>query len=271
MPITRFAPSPTGHLHLGHARAALFAWSRGTCLLRLEDIDPNRCRPEYAAAIPEDLAWLGLHPHAPVRIQSQHLPDYRATLNALSACGLIYPCFCTRADIATSANAPHGPDGSPLYPGTCRTLDPALRADRLARGDRHALRLDMTAATAQAGPLTYTEAGQHHPCHPQAFGDAVLARKDAPASYHLCATHDDAIQGVTLVTRGEDLRPATHLHRLLQALMRWPEPDYAHHPLLLDATGQRLSKRDGAATLRSLRASGATPAEVRRMAAPPPP
>ena len=266
MPITRFAPSPTGYLHLGHARAALFAWSRGDCLLRLEDIDPGRCRPEYAAAIPEDLAWLGLHPHGPVRVQSQHLPEYRAVLDALETRGLVYPCFCTRADIAASAGAPHGPDGAPLYPGTCRTLDQALRAERLARGDRHALRLDMAAAAAEAGPLTYSEAGERHPCHPEAFGDAVLARKDAPASYHLCATHDDAVQGVTLVTRGEDLRPATHLHRLLQSLMGWPEPEYIHHPLLLNATGQRLSKRDGAATLRALREAGTPPEEVQRLA-----
>ncbi len=264
--ITRFAPSPTGFLHLGHARAALFAWSRGACLLRLEDIDPGRCRPDYAAAIPEDLAWLGLHPHGEVRVQSRHLPDYRAVLDALGRRGLVYPCFCTRADIAASAGAPHGPDGAPLYPGTCRVMDPALRAERLARGDRHALRLDMARAAAQAGPLTYREAGARHPCRPEAFGDAVLARKDAPASYHLCATHDDAMQGVTLVTRGEDLRPAAHLHRLLQVLMGWPEPEYAHHPLLLDDAGRRLSKRDGAATLRSLRNAGVTAAEVRQMA-----
>lgn len=264
--ITRFAPSPTGFLHLGHARAALFAWARGDCLLRLEDIDPGRCRPEYAAAIPEDLAWLGLHPHGPARVQSRHLPEYRAVLDALAARGLAYPCFCTRADIAASAHAPHGPDGAPLYPGTCRHLDPALRAERLARGDRHALRLDMAAAAAQAGPLTYREAGQRHPCRPGMFGDAVLARKDAPASYHLCATHDDWVQGVTLVTRAEDLRPATHLHRLLQALMGWPEPEYAHHPLLLDAAGRRLSKRDGALTLRAMRAAGVAAAEVRRVA-----
>ena len=271
MPVTRFAPSPTGYLHLGHARAALFAWSHGDCLLRLEDIDPGRCRPEYAAAIPEDLAWLGLRPHGPVRVQSQHLPEYRAVLDALAARGLVYPCFCTRADIAASANAPHDLDGAPFYPGTCRTLDPALRADRLARGDRHALRLDMAAAAAQAGPLTYAEAGERHPCHPEAFGDAVLGRKDAPASYHLCATCDDAVQGVTLVTRGEDLRSATHLHRLLQALMRWPEPGYAHHPLLLDAAGRRLSKRDGALTLRALREAGVTPEEARRTARAPKP
>jgi glutamyl-Q tRNA(Asp) synthetase len=266
--ITRFAPSPTGLLHLGHARAALFAWERGDkVLLRLEDIDPGRCRLEYADAIRADLAWLGLHPDGPVRVQSCNLAEYRAVLDDLVARGLAYPCFCTRADIAASAGAPHGPDGAPLYPGACRTLDPALRADRLARGDRHALRLDMAAACALAGPLRMTEAGQRLPCRPEAFGDVVLARKDAPASYHLCATHDDAVQGVTLVTRGEDLRPAASLHRLLQALMEWPEPAYAHHPLLLDAAGRRLSKRDGAVTLRALREGGAMPEDVRRMVA----
>ncbi len=266
--ITRFAPSPTGLLHLGHARAALFAWERGgTVLLRLEDIDPGRCRPKYAEAILSDLAWLGLRPDGPVRVQSRHLAEYRAVLDNLVARELAYPCFCTRADIAASAEAPHGPDGAPLYPGTCRMLDPALRADRLARGDRHALRLDMAAAYPQAGPLQMTDAGQRVPCRPEAFGDVVLARKDAPASYHLCATYDDAVQGVTLVTRGEDLRPAASLHRLLQALMGWPEPAYAHHPLLLDASGRRLSKRDGAVTLHALREGGATPEDVRRIAA----
>ncbi len=267
MAITRFAPSPTGLLHLGHARAALFAWRHGTrCLLRLEDIDPARCQPEYAAGIMEDLAWLGLVPHGPVRVQSQHLKEYRAVLDGLAERGLVYPCFCTRADIVASAAAPQGPDGTPLYPGACRTMDLGLRVDRLARGDRHALRLDVAAAMVLAGPLTYSEAGQRIPCRPEAFGDAVLARKDAPASYHLCATHDDAVQGVMLVTRGEDLRPAAHLHRLLQAVMGWPEPDYLHHPLLLDANGRRLSKRDGAATLRGMREAGMTQEEVRRRA-----
>ena len=201
-----------------------------------------------------------------MRVQSGHLPEYRAVLGALEDRGLLYPCFCTRADIAASANAPHGPDGAPVYPGTCRVLDLAIRADRLARGDRHALRLDMAGAVKLAGPLTYCEAGERHPCNPAAFGDAVLARKDAPASYHLCATHDDWMQGVTLVTRGEDLRPAAHLHRLLQVLMGWPEPQYAHHALLLDAAGRRLSKRDGAVSLRALRESGVSAPEVRRMA-----
>ena len=265
---TRFAPSPTGYLHLGHANAALFAWRRareagGRFLLRLEDIDPSRCRPDYAEAILEDLAWLGLDWDGAVRVQSEHLPEYRAALDGLAAMGLLYPCFCTRADIAASASAPHGPDG-PVYPGTCRHLPRALVADRLARGDRHALRLDMAAALRRTGPLSWHEEGEGRlACRPEAFGDPVLARKDAPASYHLCVTHDDALQGVTLVTRAADLRAATSLHRLLQALFGWEEPRYAHHALLLDAQGRRLSKRDGAATLRSLREAGVSAEAVR--------
>ncbi len=274
---TRFAPSPTGLLHLGHARSALAAWRRaretgGRFLLRLEDIDPGRCRPGYAAAIQEDLAWLGLRWDGPVRVQSRHLPEYRAVLDGLAARGLLYPCFCTRADILRevegAASAPHGPDGAPLYPGTCRALPAGERARRGPAGERHALRLDMARALAAApGPLSYEEEGEGAvPCRPERFGDAVLARKDAPASYHLCVTHDDAAQGVTAVTRGEDLRPATELHRLLQALMGWPAPRYAHHALLTDAAGRRLSKRDGAPSLRALREQGATPAQVRAMA-----
>lgn len=274
--VTRFAPSPTGFLHLGHAHAALFAWTRarragGRFLLRIEDIDPARCRPDFAAAIEEDLAWLGLDWDGAVRVQSRHLPEYRGALDALAARGLLYPCFCTRADIAreiaASATAPHGPDG-PLYPGTCRRLKPQERAARLARGEPHALRLDTARALAEAPPgLSFHEVGEGRlRCDPARFGDPVLARKDVPASYHLCVAHDDALQGVTLVTRAVDLKPATELHRLLQSLMGWPEPAYAHHGLLTDATGRRLAKRDHAATLRDLRAAGATPAEVRRMA-----
>lgn len=273
--VTRFAPSPTGHLHLGHAHAALFAWrlaraAGGRFLLRIEDIDPTRCRPEFTAAILEDLAWLGLDWDGEVRVQSAHLPEYRRALDALQARGLLYPCFCTRGDIAreiaASASAPHGPDG-PLYPGTCRRLPPEERAARLARAEPHALRLDMAAALATLrAPLTFAEHGARFTCDPAQFGDAVLARKDVPASYHLCVTHDDALQGVTLVTRGEDLRLATHLHRLLQQLMGWPEPRYAHHGLLTDAQGRRLAKRDRAATLREMRAAGVTPAEARKRA-----
>jgi glutamyl-Q tRNA(Asp) synthetase len=260
MTITRFAPSPTGYLHLGHAFSAFDAWHRarqagGRFLLRLEDIDPGRCRPEYADAIQEDLAWLGLDWDGPVRVQSEHFTEYQSVLDGLAERRLVYPCFCTRAEIAASAAAPHGPDGTPLYPGTCRELSAAERADRIAAGERFALRLDMAAA-ARPG-LSYQEVGEGRvACHPGQFGDVVLARKDAPASYHLCVTHDDAVQGVTLVTRGADLKPATDLHRLLQALMDWPAPTYAHHKLITDPTGRRLAKRDKAVTLRSLRAEG---------------
>jgi glutamyl-Q tRNA(Asp) synthetase len=276
---TRFAPSPTGLLHLGHAVSALTAWRRareagGRFLLRLEDIDPARCRPEFAAAIVEDLAWLGLDWDGPVRVQSAHIAEYRAALDALAGRDLLYPCFCTRADIAReiahSAAAPHGPppvtpDGTPLYPGTCRRLPHCERAGRIESGEPHALRLDMAAALAACGDsLAWEEEGEGRlPADAAPFGDAVLARKDAPASYHLCVTHDDAAQGVTLVTRGADLRPSTALHRLLQRLMGWPAPLYAHHRLVTDARGRRLAKRDGAATLRELRARGMSPAEVR--------
>lgn len=276
--VTRFAPSPTGPLHLGHLHSALCGWTRarragGRFLLRLEDIDPGRCRPEHAAAIPADLAACGLDWDGPVRVQSAHMADYRRTLDALAARDLLYPCFCTRAavlaDIAAAGAAPHqAPDGSALYPGTCRRLSPAERADRLAAGQPHALRLDMAGAC-RAAPrnLTRHEEGQGRvSCRPDAFGDVVLARRDVPASYHLCATHDDAAQGVTWVTRGLDLAPSADLHRLLQALMAWPEPAYAHHRLLTDAHGRRLAKRDRAATLRDLLARGMTPGEVQAMA-----
>lgn len=271
--VTRFAPSPTGYLHLGHAFSALTAWRRarragGRFLLRLEDIDPGRCRPEFSAAILEDLAWLGLDWDGEVRIQSAHLRDYRTALDGLAARGLVYPCFCTRTkiarEVAGSAAAPHAPDGVPLYPGTCRRLPEAVRAARLVAGEEHALRLDMARALAVVpGSLDYEEEGKGTvACEPARFGDVVLARKDAPASYHLCVTHDDALQGVTLVTRGEDLKPATDLHRLLQALLGWPTPRYAHHALLTDAAGRRLAKRDRAKTLRQMRTAGVTPGEL---------
>jgi glutamyl-Q tRNA(Asp) synthetase len=264
MVITRFAPSPTGYLHLGHAFSAFNAWKRarsagGQFLLRLEDIDPGRCRPHFATAILDDLTWLGLVWDGPVRTQSEHLADYQAALDALRERHLIYPCFCTRADIAreisASASAPHAPDGAPLYPGTCRRLSPAERTTKIAVGKPFALRLDM-AAVLQPDLSYQEEGGGRIACHPEQFGDVVLARKDAPASYHLCVTHDDALQGVTLVTRGEDLQPATSLHRLLQTLMEWEAPAYAHHHLLTNPAGRRLAKRDKAMTLRSLRAEG---------------
>jgi glutamyl-Q tRNA(Asp) synthetase len=274
--VTRFAPSPTGGLHLGHAHAALFAASLaaragGRFLLRLEDIDTTRCRPEFAAGILADLAWLGLVWEQPVRVQSVHFDEYRAILVRLDAQGLLYPCFCTRtaiaSEIAASGGAPQGPDG-PLYPGTCRHLSAGARAARLAAGEGHALRLDIAAALAVLGrPLSYHELGQgRRACDPARFGDVVLARRDVPASYHLCVTHDDAAQGVTLVTRGVDLQPATDLHRLLQELLGWPEPAYAHHPLILGVDGKRLAKREGAPTLTALRAAGMAPAAVRALA-----
>ena len=264
--VTRFAPSPTGYLHLGHAYAAWTAWRRardacGRFLLRLEDIDPERCRPDFAAAIEADLRWLGLDWDEPVLRQSERLETYAGALQELRARGLAYPCFCSRADIARevarSTSAPHGPDHAPLYPGTCRSLNSARRAVLLADGAPHVLRLDMATALRDGRALTFTdEAVGDVTAHPAMFGDVVLARRDVAASYHFCATFDDAAQGVTLVTRAEDLREAAHLHRLLQHLMGWPIPRYAHHALLRDGEGQRLSKRDNAVSLRALRADG---------------
>lgn len=270
-PVTRFAPSPTGYLHEGHAFSALFAARAaqaggGRFLLRIEDIDPTRCRPEYERAIYDDLAWLGLNWDTPVRRQSDHFAEYGAALQALTARGLIYPCFCTRKEIATeialSAGAPQGPDG-PLYPGTCRHLGAATRAARIDSGAPYALRLDMAHATAEAGPLTLVESGTTFAATPEIFGDVVLGRKETPASYHLAVTLDDALQGVTLVTRGDDLKPAAHLHRLLQALLGLPAPEWRHHKLLTDDAGKRLAKRDNAPPLRDLRAAGLTASDLR--------
>jgi glutamyl-Q tRNA(Asp) synthetase len=269
--VTRFAPSPTGLLHIGHAYSAWVGWraarqAGGRFLLRIEDIDEGRCRPEFEAAIREDLAWLGLDWDGPVWRQSERLPVYAAALERLRAMGVLYPCFCTRkdiqAEIARIGSAPHGPDG-PLYPGTCRGLSEAERAARLAAGVPHALRLDVAKAAALAGPLAWLDrdAGRRQAC-PELLGDAVLARKDLATSYHLSVVVDDAAQGVTLVTRGLDLFHATHLHRLLQALLDLPEPDYLHHRLLTDAAGARLAKRTDAASIRALRQAGRTPAEA---------
>lgn len=273
--VTRFAPSPTGHLHLGHAHSALFGWraakaSGGRFLLRIEDIDRQRCRPEFERDLLEDLAWLGLDWEQPVRRQSDHFDDYRSALARLQDMGVVYPCFCTRKDIAAeiarAGHAPHGPDG-PLYPGLCRTLPPAVRADRVAAGEAYALRLDVAAAKAIAGPLRWHDRAQGwQEATPEILGDVVLARKDTPTSYHLSVTVDDHLQGVTLVTRGEDLFFATHLHRLLQALLRFDPPDHHHHGLLRNEQGERLAKRDRAKTLRSLREAGVRPEEVRAMA-----
>lgn len=268
---TRFAPSPTGLLHLGHAFAALFAHraarrDNGRFLLRIEDIDPGRCREDFVAAIETDLAWLGLDWDGPVRRQSRHLDDYQAALDRLAGLGLLYPCFCTRTDILREVEnagaAPQGPDG-PLYPGLCRALSATEKNARLAAGQPFALRLDMARATAAAGRLTWTDlAAGEQTARPDLFGDVVLARKDTPASYHLAVTVDDALQGVTLVTRGEDLFAASHVHRLLQALLGLPVPLWRHHRLLTDGSGRRLAKRDRAATLRSLREASADPGEV---------
>jgi glutamyl-Q tRNA(Asp) synthetase len=255
--VTRFAPSPTGLLHLGSAHAALFAHARaraagGRFLLRIEDIDSQRCRPEYTEAILQDLAWLGLTWDGPVRRQSEHRAEYDAAIATLAARGLAYPCFCSRSDIAAAASAPHGPDG-PIYPGTCRHLAQAERNRRMA--EPHAWRLDVAQAMREA-PTPGADA----------YGDVVIGRRDAIGSYHLCVTHDDALQGVTLVTRAMDLLPAVSLHNLLQRLMGWPIPSYEHHPLLTDASGNRLTKRDRATGLRALRESGATAEQVRVMA-----
>ena len=272
--VTRFAPSPTGRLHLGHAYAALFAHDTakragGRFLLRIEDIDASRCRPAFVAGIIEDLAWLGLIWGEPVRRQSEHLADYAAALGRLQDLGVIYPCFCTRKDIAEeiarSAHAPHGPEGA-LYPGLCRHLDDGERQARLDSGAPYALRLDVALARRLApAPLFFEDAGAGKvEAKPGLLGDVVLARKDAPTSYHLAVTVDDALQGVTLITRSQDLFHATHLHRLLQALLGLPTPAYQHHPLLLDDNGRRFAKRDHAATLEALRRSGASLDDVRR-------
>jgi glutamyl-Q tRNA(Asp) synthetase len=281
MIVTRFAPSPTGLLHLGHAFAALTAYeaarqAEGRFLLRMEDIDTSRCKPEYERAIAEDLAWLGLDWERPVRRQSEHFADYAAALEVLDHKGVLYPCFCTRKEIAEeialASAAPHGPEG-PIYPGTCRNLTPGERARRQASAAGFALRLDVAkAATLLTQPLVFEEAGRgpggetgSQPVRPEGLGDVVLARKEMPASYHLAVVVDDALQGVTLVTRGEDLFAVTPIHRLLQALLGLPAPVYAHHRLILDAEGRKFSKRDRAATLRFLREKGVTPDTVRAL------
>lgn len=271
-PITRFAPSPTGYLHLGHAHSALFGWRQamveadGRFIVRVEDIDAGRCREEFVAALLEDLAWLGLCWDTPVRRQSQHMAEYQVALERLTALNVIYPCFCTRKDIAHAGHAPHGPDG-PLYPGTCRTLSASQRVATRATGQPYALRLDVAAALRLSGPLFWHDrAAGTLRAQPEILGDVVLARKDTPTSYHLSVTVDDHLQGITLVTRGVDLFHATHIHRLLQALLGLETPEYHHHPLLTNPAGQRLAKRDGAMALRALRVAGYSATAVRAMA-----
>ena len=275
---TRFAPSPTGYLHLGHAFSALTAFEAaraagGRLLLRIEDIDSGRCRPEYEAAILEDLAWLGMAWEPPLLRQSQRLARYRAALEALIARGLVYRCFKTRkALLAEIASAPHGP--APVYVGA--PLPAAEEEKRLAAGEDHAWRLSLAACRESLGAayaqLSFFEegqgpAGEHGRirAEPERLGDVVIARKDAGVSYHLASCLDDAECGITQVIRGEDLHEAAHLHRLLQALFGWPEPRYRSHRLILGADGKRLAKRDQAATLQSLRAAGATASDVRAL------
>ena len=283
-PVFRFAPSPNGYLHLGHALSALlnFDLARmcgGSFLLRIEDIDATRCRPEFEAAIVQDLAWLGIEWETPVRRQSEHLAEYRKAVEKLAAQGLIYPGFESRAEIArlvaqreVNGPWPRDPDGAPLYPGAAKLLSPDERAQLIESGALYALRLDMAAARAGAGELSWIEQGEGPggetgtvAAQPQVWGDVVLARKDTPTSYHLAVVLDDALQGVTDVVRGEDLFWSTSVHRLLQKLLDLPEPAYRHHQLLLDAAGQKLSKSTLATGLRELRAAGATPADIRRL------
>jgi glutamyl-Q tRNA(Asp) synthetase len=268
--VTRFAPSPTGYLHLGHVRSAWEGWraardAGGRFLLRIEDIDRGRCRPEFDRAIRGDLLSLGLDWDGEVRRQSEHFADYQAALARLEAQGLLYPCFCTRkdiqAEIARAGGAPQGEDG-PVYPGTCKQLASDQRQERIESGVDYALRLDVSAALARSGALYWSEHNRRIAADPAVLGDVVLARKDTPTSYHLAVTVDDALQGVTLITRGVDLFAATHIHRLLQALLGLSTPAYRHHKLLTDATGRRLAKRDRALTIRAMREAGMTPAEV---------
>ena len=284
-PVFRFAPSPNGQLHLGHAYSALLnadlaaRWG-GRFLLRIEDIDVTRCRPAFEAGIYEDLAWLGLRWEMPVRRQSEHFSDYRAAFARLKARDPVYPCFCTRKDVAQAVAAreaeagapwPRDPDGAPLYPGSCRRLPKAEAERRIGAGEPHAWRLDGAAALAQLAPnaLTYARfdpsGGESLvPARPGRWGDAVIVRKDIPASYHLAVVTDDALQGVTHVVRGADLDAATDLHTLLQALLDLPRPRYHHHSLIHDDTGSKLSKSLRSEPLAALRARGVTPDTVRR-------
>jgi glutamyl-Q tRNA(Asp) synthetase len=269
--IFRFAPSPNGYLHLGHAYSALLNAqlahaAGGRLLLRIEDIDETRCRPEYETAIYEDLRWLGLTWDEPVRRQSDHYGDYRAALAKLDA--LIYPSFESRAEIARTATG-RDPDGAPLYSGAGKSLSAAERQRRIDAGEPYALRLDMNAALARTGPLQWNEDGKSidadPAASPQLWGDVVLARKETPTSYHLSVVVDDAAQGVTDIVRGHDLYHSTSVHRLLQALLGLPAPRYKHHRLILDDRGRKLSKSTQATGLRELRAQGKTPVDIRRM------
>jgi glutamyl-Q tRNA(Asp) synthetase len=275
-PVFRFAPSPNGYLHLGHALSALLNADKarragGRLLLRIEDIDQSRCRPEYETAIYQDLAWLGLTWEQPVRRQSDHLDDYRDAVARLDAMGLIYPSFESRGEIARLATG-RDPDGAPLYSGAGRTLSPAERRRRMAAGEPYALRLDMAAARKRVGEQSWAEYGAGPDgetgtvnANPVAWGDVIIARKDVPTSYHLSVVVDDALQGVTDIVRGQDLFASTSVHRLLQALFGLSEPHYDHHWLILDPAGRKLSKSTQSTGLRELRAQGMTPGDVRRL------
>jgi glutamyl-Q tRNA(Asp) synthetase len=281
-PVFRFAPSPNGYLHLGHAYSALLNFERareteGRFLLRIEDIDAARCRPEYEAAIYEDLAWLGITWEHPVRRQSEHLAAYRAALERLMSLGLVYPAFESRGEIGRLVAEhesvrpwPRDPDGAPLYPGSAKSMPPHERERLIAGGRSYALRLDMEAALARTGGLTWTELGEGPQgergsisAKPEAWGDVILGRKETPTSYHLSVVVDDALQGVREVVRGHDLFHATAVHRLLQSLLELPQPTYRHHRLILDRHGKKLAKSSDATGLRALRAAGARPDDVR--------
>ena len=274
----RFAPSPNGYLHLGHAFSALLNADKakaagGRMLLRIEDIDETRCRPEYETAIYEDLAWLGLRWEEPVWRQSQHYADYQAALGRLQTMGLTYRAYESRAEIARAAVG-HDPDGAPLFPGRHNNtlLSTAERTHRIDTGKPYAVRLDVAAALKRVGPLLWTETGTGPAgesgavaANPAAWGDVILARKETPTSYHLAVVVDDAAQGVTDVVRGQDLFHATSVHRLLQALLGLPQPRYHHHRLVLDTDGKKLSKSTSATGLRELRSRGLNPTDIRKL------
>jgi glutamyl-Q tRNA(Asp) synthetase len=285
-PVYRFAPSPNGELHLGHALSAILNFDRareagGRFLLRIEDIDPARSRPEFEAQIYDDLHWLGLDWEEPVRRQSEHVAEYQAALDGLKARGLVYPAFLSRAEVKAHVTEyekncgrwKYDPEGTPHYPTFERDLDPDEAAVRIARGDRHMWRLNVEKALAELRgediPLTWLETNsgtaQPIPANPALWGDVVLWRWDAPSSYHLSVVLDDALQGVTHVVRGMDLFHATHVHRLLQELLGLPAPVYHHHPLIKDDTGRKLSKSIASIGLKALRESGETPSGVRRL------
>ncbi|WP_237153335.1 tRNA glutamyl-Q(34) synthetase GluQRS [Oryzibacter oryziterrae] len=286
-PVFRFAPSPNGPLHLGHARSALLNHDMARAMggrfrLRIEDVDGTRARAEHVASILADLDWLGLAYERPVRRQSEHSADYRAQLDRLQAMGLVYPSFLSRTAIKAAVDRleaasgqpwPRDPDGAPVYPGTERDLAPTVATTRIAAGEPFSLRLDMVEALKRVGPLTWTEYPDGFAAPPKtiaadpaAWGDVILAGKFTPASYHLAVVTDDAIEGVTHVVRGHDLYPATSVHRLLQTVLDLPEPVYHHHSLILDTDGRKLSKSRGSRALRALADDGLTPDDVRRLA-----